>query len=50
VPRTAKPTIRRVSVPDTPVVIGPEVFERPKPVDIRGHKVTRIPAVHGWGR
>jgi len=26
------------------IVIGPEAFERPKPVDIRGHKVTRVPA------
>jgi len=26
------------------IVIGPEAFERLKPVDIRGHKVTRVPA------
>jgi len=25
-------------------VIGPEAFERLKPVDIRGQKVTRVPA------
>lgn len=49
-PRTAKPTIRRVPVPDVQVLIGPEAFERVKPVDVRGHKVTRIPAMHGWGR
>jgi len=49
-PRVAKPTIRRVPVPNVPVVIGPEAFERPKPVDIRGHKVTRLAPAHGWGR
>ena len=32
------------------IVIGPEAFERPKPVDIRGHKVTRVPAAGEWGR
>lgn len=48
--RVAKPTIRRVPVPNVPVVIGPEAIERVEPVDVRGHEVTRIPAVHGWGR
>ena len=48
-PRVARPTIRRVPVPDVPVIIGPEAFERPQPVDIRGHRVTRVPAgVSGW--
>ncbi len=32
------------------IVIGPEAFERPKPVDIRKHKVTRVPAAGEWGR
>jgi len=49
-PRVAKPTIRRVPVPNVPVVIGPEAFQRPKPVDVRGHRVTRLAPVHGWGR
>jgi hypothetical protein len=47
-PRIPQP--RRVVVPDTPLVIGPEAFERPKPVDITGHKVTRIAAAGEWGR
>jgi hypothetical protein len=36
--------------PQGALVIGPEAFERVKPVDIRGHKVTRIAAVGEWGR
>jgi len=35
---------------DREVVIGPEAFERVKPVDVRGHKVTRLAAVGEWGR
>jgi hypothetical protein len=43
--------VRRVVVaPDTPLVIGPEAFERPKPVDITGHRVTRLEPVGEWGR
>lgn len=45
-----KSVVVRPYVPQVQVVIGPEAFERVKPVDIRGHRVTRIPAVHGWGR
>jgi hypothetical protein len=45
-----KPVVVRSYVPDVQVVIGPEAIERVQPVDIRGHKVTRIPAMHGWGR
>jgi hypothetical protein len=40
----------RVPIPDVPIVIGPKAFERPKPVDIRGHKVTRLAPVGEWGR
>jgi hypothetical protein len=32
------------------IVIGPEAIEVVKPVDIRGHKVTRVPAAGEWGR
>jgi hypothetical protein len=39
-----------VAVEVRDIVIGPEAFERPKPVDIRGHKVTRVPAAGEWGR
>jgi hypothetical protein len=41
---------RPVVVPDTPLVIGPEAFQQVKPVDIRGHKVTRLAPVGEWGR
>jgi hypothetical protein len=45
-----KPVVVRPYVPQVQVIIGPEAIERVKPVDVRGHKVTRIPAMHGWGR
>jgi len=32
------------------IVIGPQAIEVVKPVDIRGHKVTRVPAAGEWGR
>jgi hypothetical protein len=32
------------------IVIGPEAIEIVQPVDIRGHKVTRVPAAGEWGR
>ena len=32
------------------IVIGPQAVEVVKPVDIRGHKVTRVPAAGEWGR
>jgi hypothetical protein len=32
------------------IVIGPEAIELVKPVDIRGRKVTRVPAAGEWGR
>jgi hypothetical protein len=31
------------------IVIGRQAIEVVKPVDIRGHKVTRVPAVGEWG-
>jgi hypothetical protein len=45
-----KPVVVRPYVPDVQVVIGPEAIERVRPVDVRGHKVTRLAPVHGWGR
>lgn len=45
-----KPVVVRPYAPHVQVVIGPEAIERVKPVDIRGHRVTRLPAMHGWGR
>ncbi len=32
------------------IVIGPQAIEVVKPVDIRGHKVMRVPAAGEWGR
>jgi hypothetical protein len=32
------------------IVIGPQAVEVVKPVDIRKHKVTRVPAAGEWGR
>jgi hypothetical protein len=32
------------------IVIGPQAIEVVRPVDIRGHKVTRVPAAGEWGR
>jgi hypothetical protein len=32
------------------IVIGPQAIEVVKPVDIRGHKVTRVSAAGEWGR
>jgi hypothetical protein len=50
--RVANATVRRyvAPIPDTPLVIGPEAFQRVKPVDVRGHRVTRLAAVGEWGR
>jgi len=50
--RVANGTVRRfvAPIPDTPLVIGPEAFQRVKPVDITGHRVTRLAPVGEWGR
>jgi hypothetical protein len=50
--RPAPPAGRRrpevVALEARDIVIGPEAVEVVKPVDIRGHKVTRVPAAGEW--
>lgn len=52
--RPAPPTGRRwpeaAVVEARDIVIGPAAIEVVKPVDIRGHRVTRVPAAGEWGR
>ena len=54
IPRPAPSAGRRwpeaVALEARDIVIGPEAVEVVKPVDIRGHKVTRVPAAGEWGR
>jgi hypothetical protein len=42
------PEVAALEVRD--IVIGAQAVEVVKPVDIRGHKVTRVPAAGEWGR
>ena len=46
-----KPYVIPARVPDTPIIIGPEAFQKPEPVATKGHVITRVPfGVSGWGR
>jgi hypothetical protein len=60
-PKPAKPVkvrrpapaakVRYTPAPQPEIIIGPEAFPRLQPVDVRGHRVTRVAAgVSGVGR